>query len=192
MPEPVLFIEPHNDDVALFAAYSMLAAADADLITCLRSYRQESLPVPITYQERELESANAADVLGVNEWIQWDHRDDGDLATLAIDLQAALIDMIDRPWARVFAPLVEPGGHEHHNLIGDLVALIAEAAGVPLTRYATYRRGSGRTRTAVAVAVERDWPARKYAALACYPSQINEPSCQPWFAGDDVFQEWIA
>jgi hypothetical protein len=89
----------------------------------------------------------------------------------------------------VWAPMQEEKGHEQHNL----VAWAAEVVfGGRVRSYATYSRGSGRTRTDNEVIPKPDWPALKLRAMACYASQINLDNCQPWFRSDDMLREWIA
>jgi hypothetical protein len=56
--------------------------------------------------------------------------------------------------------------------------------------FATYIRGEGRTVTDRPVVGSPDQIGRKLRALACYRSQIAEPSCQPWFL--DGLTEYLA
>lgn len=184
-----LHLEAHNDDIALFAAYAALRHG-GHIVTCLRSYRQESLPSPIGFAIREDESWRAAEVLGCT-WKQWGIREDAPYALIQENVRVRLASLLSEyTWERVYAPLPLDGGHDHHNLVGDVASSLVPAE--RLTLYATYRRGEGRTRTPNEVVAEPGWPSVKYQAMACFASQINEPTCQPWFATEDCLREWVA
>jgi LmbE family N-acetylglucosaminyl deacetylase len=89
---------------------------------------------------------------------------------------------------RVFAPAPEPEGHEQHNAVGNLAF---DVFGGRVTGYLTYRRGHGRSRSENEVAFKPGWPAVKLRALACYESQIQEPSTRDWFL-ELTLREWYA
>lgn len=118
----------------------------------------------------------------------WSFRDDrpewDDIHTKVVNLRDGRID-----WDTVWAPLWEEDGHSQHNLLSECVS---DVFGDRVRFYATYRRGSARTRTETEVTPEPHWPALKFKAMACYESQINLPNCQPWFAADDMLREWVA
>ena len=86
---------------------------------------------------------------------------------------------------RVFAPAVEDGGHAHHNMVGGIARLVF---GEDVTSYTTYTRSGGRSKGDLEVFPTEGCLAAKLAALACYTSQIEEPSTRPWFLGP--FREW--
>jgi LmbE family N-acetylglucosaminyl deacetylase len=183
----ILLLEPHNDDVALFAAFTA-QARPGRIVTCLRSFRQERLPTPIRYPDRERESEIAAGILNCS-WTQWDVRDDLPVATMAPLLYDRIALMLQaREWGHVYAPAIEPDGHEHHSLVGEIAADLVPSG--LLTHYMTYRRGHGRTETHRRVKPEPEWIARKLRALACFKTQHAEPTTQPWFL--DGLDEWLA
>ncbi len=146
--------------------------------------------MPIHYSVREAESMRAAFRLGCT-WEQWSIPDELYSDALEEQVGDTLAKMLaSRSWEHVYAPLPEADGHAHHNIVG----LLAQAY-VPserLTQYATYRRGHGRTVTDTEVVPSPSWPARKFWAMAAYASQINEPTCRPWFLASEALREWVA
>jgi LmbE family N-acetylglucosaminyl deacetylase len=141
----VTVLAPHNDDEALFAAYTLLR------------HRPRVVVVLDSGPERTAESRAACAVLGV-EVEQWPFAEsDPDWDAAGDEIRA-----LDGP---VWAPWPEPDGHEHHNAIGELASDLLPA----VTYYTTYTP-AGRT-TGTPVDYEDGWPDLKLAALDCYPSQ---------------------
>jgi LmbE family N-acetylglucosaminyl deacetylase len=178
----VLFA-PHNDDEVLWSG--MLAQHHrAHIIVVLRSQVQQDRGLGITAQRRECETAAAVQELGLT-FEQWPYRDsdpDWDAVTAAM---RALDDRL-APEV-VLAPAVELGGHEQHSKVGWLAE---EVFGSRVVFFATYVRGQGRTVTQQPFVGTAEQIARKLRALACFRSQIAEPSTQPWFL--DGVGEWLA
>ena len=86
----------------------------------------------------------------------------------------------------MFAPAVEAGGHEQHNLVGELADKVF---GGRVTHYMTYTNGRDRSR-GVPVEFEPGWAALKLQALACYESQIRLASTGHHFT-DWPLHEWL-
>jgi hypothetical protein len=87
----------------------------------------------------------------------------------------------------VYAPAVEEGGHDQHNLIGTLAADVFRERVQP---YLTYRRGFMRTRSDNEVPYTAEMVALKLRALACYRSQIAlRDNTEAWFM-DDTLREY--
>lgn len=174
-----IVLSPHNDDETLFAANHILREQPL-VVVCFKSHLQELRGTGITAEIREAETSLALGVLGVVEWRQWPHLDSlGAKAELLKSSFRALAE--EFPEAVVWAPVVENGGHEQHNIVG----LLANAFWPfdQVKRYFTYRRGFERT-YGERVEFEPHWPALKLRALACYESQIQEPSTRDWFLGE--------
>lgn len=179
-----LLLDPHGDDAVLFACFTLLAHKP-DVVVVLRSQLQEDRGTGITAAMRERETNQAFNEAGVPLWHQWDMADrfpnwDG-VERLMREYDA------DHAPELVFAPQWEGGGHEHHNAVGRLAELVF---GDRCRGYMTYRRGYGRSEGATEVVPEPEWIAAKHRALACFESQIAEPSTRPWFM--DSLREWIA
>jgi len=183
----VILFEPHYDDAVLFASYT-LRREKPKVITVLGG---DTVQAPgITAWERQRENERAMGVLNVFDVEAWGHSERSPDWDAVADSLRLIRDEVHYSLSdRVFAPLVEQGGHDHHNKVG---LLTMEIFGDNVSFYATYRRGSGRTRTDTEVIPEPDWPARKYAAMACFSSQINLENTRPWFCSDDCLREWIA
>jgi hypothetical protein len=82
---------------------------------------------------------------------------------------------------RVYAPAVEEGGHDQHNLIGTIAARASSRRVQP---YLTYRRGFMRTRSDNEVPYTAEMVALKLRALSCYRSQIAlRNNTEAWFHG---------
>ena len=81
---------------------------------------------------------------------------------------------------RVWAPFPEPGGHQHHNVIGSL----AGALWPQTIYYSTYTHARGKTTTGTRVQPRGGWVERKREAMACYVSQATHPRCAV------AFSEW--
>lgn len=148
----------------------------------MRSVKQNG--IGISAQCREHETSSAVRTLGC-EWEQWpepDVKPDPEaLAALMLD-----IDEARRP-ERVYAPAVEPGGHDQHNLIGQLAAQVFNGRVQP---YLTYRRGFMRTRSDNEVPYTAEMVALKLRALSCYRSQIAlRDNTETWFM-DDTLREY--
>lgn len=167
-----LLLSPHNDDAALFAAFTCFAEKP-HVVTVLRSMVQERRGTGITFHEREAEDAVALTILGCAS-TQWDYPDDRpDWDTIRVTMTGRL-----GAYDRVYAPLPEGGGHEHHNRVGELAR---DVFGGSATRfYATYT-SSGKSTAGTLVEPAPGAVAAKLAALACYRSQSDLTSCQPHF-----------
>lgn len=176
-----LFLAPHNDDEILWGTYSLLAD-HPHVVVCLRSVKQAALGV--SAQCREHETRAAMRVLGC-EWEQWSEPDvDPDPEALVAQMQQ--IDAERQPEV-VYAPAVEEGGHDQHNLIGSLARSVF---GYRLQPYLTYRRGFMRTRSDNEVPYTAAMVSQKLRALACYGSQIAlKGNTEPWFM-DDTLREY--
>lgn len=178
-----LAFEPHHDDVTLFCAFEA-QRLQAHVVTVLESHVQAARGLPITQQMRHAENNCAMHELGLS-WTQWPYRDDGpqwDQVLLAM----RLIDDRLQPEI-VLAPQVEEGGHDHHNEVGRLAR---EVFGARVAAYTTYTRHSGRSRMGTLVVPSGEQIGRKHRALACFRSQIVEPSTASWFVGD--LAEYVA
>lgn len=178
-----VFFAPHNDDETLWGAYSIMKT-EADVVVCLRGEIQMMRGEKATPRERENESRNACEWLGVNIFEQWSFSDASpDWPAISEQIR----QYADR-YDRAFAPVFEEGGHDHHNLIGDLVRAAFDQRTIS---YYTYLYGGARQGVGCKVEIEDPkWIARKLRALACYESQHFLPSTSPHFT-DHPLTEWV-
>lgn len=168
--ECVVLFEPHADDAALFAAFSMIRHRPR-VVTCFGSDGDYG-----DTETRHQESVAAAAILGAGPVEQWDGRD---LIEKMRTLDANL-----RP-ARVFAPSPDTSHPDH------LATAVAARSvfGERLTQYETYNV-VGKVRGDNPVPFEPGWVELKRRALACYQTQINHPRASLFFTWPiDEWQE---
>jgi LmbE family N-acetylglucosaminyl deacetylase len=178
-----LYLAPHNDDEILWGTYSLLAEPERPhVVVCLRSVKQAALG--ISAQRREHETRAAMRVLGC-EWEQGSEPDvNPDPDGLKTHMEQ--LDGVRMP-ERVYAPAVEGGGHDQHNLVGEIAR---DVFGDRVQPYLTYRRGHMRTRSENEVPYTTEMVALKLRALSCYRSQIGlRGVTEPWFM-DDTLREY--
>jgi len=176
-----IVLSPHNDDSELFASFTCIRENPL-VVVVLRSFVQESRGTGITWQQRETETEAALAELGVSDWEQWEFRDDQpDWAAI----RDWLADRFPDP-EQVYAPAFDLEGHPHHNAVAEIAGALWPGR---VTFYSTYRNGRGRVPTGHPVRVEDGaWILRKLRALACYESQILEPSTGHHFTA--ALDEW--
>lgn len=174
-----LLLSPHNDDAALFAAFTCYDVRP-HVITVLRSQVQEERGTGISSATREEEDAAAMEILGCR-WEQWPHPDnhpDWNLITRCLeDLACRITTTGDPLYDSVFVPLPELKGHDHHNAIGQLATA---QFGDRIRFYATYTT-MGKSETGELVEPIEGAVSAKLAALACYRSQSDLANCRPHF-----------
>jgi LmbE family N-acetylglucosaminyl deacetylase len=189
MQVSVLALEPHADDLSLFCAFTA-QRLNAHVVTVLTSHTQQRAGV--TQPQRQDESECAMRELGLT-WQQWPYRDDEPDWDAVEAAMRAIDDRLDPE--TVLAPAVDfvANGHDaaeipvtgwgvmQHDMVGKLAVRVF---GSRVVHYHAYTRWGGRTRDGVEVVGDTDQVCRKLRALACYRSQIGEPSCRSWFLGE--------
>lgn len=175
-----ILFQPHSDDCTLFSAYNALLYKPK-VITVLSSVKQ--LAQGIEQTTRLTEDLLAMSILGceLEQWPEPDVDPDWEAVT-SMMRHLNETEQIER----VFAPAVEDGGHDQHSMIGVLAGRIFDGR---VTHYMTYIRGHGKSEGRQVIP-EPEWIWLKLQALACYKSQIQEPSTRPWFTGD--IKEYVA
>lgn len=159
-----LLLSPHNDDEALFAAYTLLRH-HPKVIVCLNGSRKKRGPLPAT---RAAESAAAMEILGCEfEQIdvfcdppEWDEVEDR---------------LRDEDPEHVWAPFPELHGHRHHNRVAELATWLWPGR---VSFYSTYTMVADwpvKSTQGEPVAAAPDWPGLKREALGCYQTQIQSP-----------------
>lgn len=157
-----LFLSPHNDDAALFGAFTILREAPL-VVTVFDSHVQAARGTGITMARRRDEDRAALAILGAPVMFMGlsDAEPSADL------LERALRGFFGQP-EMVYAPAVESTGHPHHNLVGEVARRVFER----VTYYMTYTP-AGKS-VGKPVDHEPAWVLRKLKALACYESQITQ------------------
>lgn len=177
-----IVLAPHGDDETLFAAYTCMRAR-AHVIVCSHD------PDPDVRKQRSLETTNAIQILGCShhEWpmsssnMDWDKAREHLEAWNSSRLVASVADT-------VYAPAVDPEGHEQHNRIGEMALEVFGEKVIPYLTYAPRGQRQTEGREVVPTAEEIQ---RKLRALACYRSQIEHPSTRAWFFELLDLREWL-
>lgn len=159
-----LLLSPHDDDSALFAAFTCLREKPL-VVVCLDSWIQPNRgEFGCSAKERAAETENAHQVLGI-ETYRLELRDD----SVQYD---QLVRRFNRMPAvdRIYAPAFHDGGNTHHNLVGRAAL---EVFGDKVVGYTTYTRSElYKTGDIEIVPTERELKLKE-AALSCYRSQLR-------------------
>jgi len=165
--EGVLF-SPHNDDEALFAAFTILRHRPY-VVVCFNSAGDYG-----DTATREQESRDACEILGAAGFQQW-HGNDQDF-DLVESMRA--YDSHIHP-ARVWAP--DPrASHPDHVAVAKAAG---EVFGSRVTTFHTYDE-AGKVRAGRPVEFEPEWTLAKLRALSRYESQIRHPRANGFFNWD--------
>jgi LmbE family N-acetylglucosaminyl deacetylase len=180
----ILFVSPHNDDAVLFGSFRIQEKRPL-VLTVFDSHLQVQRGHPeCSAVARRREDIEAINLLGCNIAFS------GISDALPIADQRPLVDRALRHWnpAEVWLPAVEDGGHEQHNLVGEVGLQVFQYAKVH--RYLTYRRGVGRSTNGRPVMPTGKMVMAKLQALACYRTQIeiDRLGCWPHFLRLDEFE----
>lgn len=159
------------------------------MVVCTTSHVEDTWaswrPVWGPSQEaRAAETAAAMEVLGC-DWCQMPTRDDrpdwNDLAVRLTELpETSGLGDFDL----VIAPASEPGGHAHHNAVGDLAAHLWPDT--QRVHYTTYTHVWGRSTWGWEVPALPTWPQLKREALNCYGTQRQLPETRMHFERDQT------
>ncbi len=168
-----LFLSPHNDDETLFGAYTILRE-QPHVIVVLRSFVEASWEGGPPYHVRESETHRALEFLGAYDYEQWEYRDSNPPWEEIEERLSALEDVTN-----VWAPAPELGGHEHHNMLGELASVVFPADRV--THYLTYTHGNGKSTDGIVVPTTHEWEKLKRKALKEYKSQRQLPQTRMHF-----------
>jgi len=165
-----LFLSPHDDDQALFGAFTCLRERPL-VVVCFDSYVQPNRgEVGCSAEERARETYVASQFLGCSV-LRLGLRDDSILPFAGNALERALFQF--QNIGTVYAPSRQ-GGNWHHDLVHDRARAVFEGR---VVEYTTYTKTELWTTGAREVIGTPDEHARKLTALKCYPSQwrINRP-----------------
>lgn len=167
-PGVVLF-SPHNDDEALFAAYTVIACAP-HVVVCFASSGDYGPPLV-----REAETRKAAALLGAPSVEQWDGK--------GLEARMRAMDARCKPTA-VWAPHPNCSHTDHRATSAAALAVF----GGRVRFYHTYNLAEDgwpeKVRQGEAVGVTGPMVKRKLEALLCYESQILHPRARMFFVQD--------
>ena len=165
-----LFVSPHNDDAALFGAFT-LQREDPRVLTVFDSYVQFSRGHgDCGVVSRRAEDTLAMKALGcVVEFAAVRDNEEPAQTFKKVSNALSMARSFYRP-AEVWLPVVEGGGHAQHNIVGELgVHVFADAK---IHRYLTYT-SAGKSTNGTKVPFTGVMLRKKLQALACYKTQIE-------------------
>ena len=178
----IIFLAPHNDDEALFGAYTLMRYKPLVIIVTDSYIQPERGDVGCTAEIRRQETIEAMKLVGCPVVF---------LGIKDTELQSpTLIERLKyfNP-ETIYVPAIHDRGHWQHNLIGN-VGL--ELFGKKCERYCTYANNNYEI-------IKGSWeivPTQpemelKNKMLECYTSQINLPSTAPFFSTVRNKSEWL-
>lgn len=179
-----LFIAPHNDDEALFGAFTLIRYKPLVLVVT-DSYIQQNRGEHITASERRSETYEAMKVADCPVFfggIRDDVIDEWQVENLL-----SRFDNLDM----VYFPAEVPNGNEHHNLISQVAKKLCLLKGWQYRQYMTYAKDQ-----LYLVGTEEMFPTPeereiKERMLNCYQSQLSLPATAPHFEAVKGKSEWF-
>lgn len=181
-----LLCGPHNDDAVLFAAFAIQEHKPLVLTVYDSFVQPERGHFTCDWMTRREEDRRAMEILETDirfgaipdtlDSVAASPRTFELLGRFQEDAEHAG-DSIDEVWL----PLSEPGGHDQHNLVGDIGSKVF--VGARIHRYTTYARAKGRTRIGSEYKPTGAMVRKKLQAMAMYKTQleIDALGCWPWF-----------
>lgn len=173
-----LLISPHNDDAALFAAFTLMRKQPL-VVTVFDSFAQVKRGFPhCDWQTRRKEDAKAFQLLNCPYRFSG-IPDEGYEVEKIRDSMRTLLRLYS-PDA-VYIPAFEADGHEQHNHVSLVCTEVF--AGRISGCYYTYTRTGGKTVKGTKVEYNGQMAQKKLQALLCYETQltIDALGCYPHF-----------
>lgn len=176
-----LFISPHNDDAALFGAFTLQREKPV-VLTVTDSWIQLNRGDGITFSQRREEDIAAMKILGC-PLIFGGIRDD-----IVDEWMVRRLLSNYKNFEMIYAPAPMEGGNEHHNLIGRVAK---EMFGDLCKHYTTYTKYD-----LYPVGTEEVFPTpeeltKKSTAMSCYLSQLKLEATAPHFIAVEGKSEWF-
>ncbi len=172
-----LFISPHDDDHALFGAFTCLREHPI-LVVVFDGHVQAARGCKVTAEERARETERAALVLGCPIVIRLGFSDADPGVTPADVLQAINMKTHGERVDYWYLPADEVDGHAQHNMVAQITPVRN------CTRYLTYTK-HGKSTSENKVKIEHgSYIGAKLRALSMYESQMQlDPrmGCWPHF-----------
>jgi glycosyltransferase involved in cell wall biosynthesis/LmbE family N-acetylglucosaminyl deacetylase len=178
-----LFISPHDDDHALFGAFTCMRKKPVVCVVTDSFVQPNRGEVGCDAATRARETAEACKVLGV------------EVARLGIRDDALNEEILRYKFKGtngfdvIYAPAIHEGGNPQHNMIGKIAK---EVFGKKVVFYTTYSRTNLYEVGTEEVVPTIEELVLKEKALACYKSQINLPSTRPHFEAVRGKSEWLS
>ena len=176
-----LFIAPHNDDEALFGAFTLMREKPL-VVVVTDSYIQPNRgEVGCSARERREETSKAMKLVGCPVYfagIRDDIIDNMDVINLLCSLEG---------FEKVYAPAIQ-GGNPQHDMIGNMAI---QVFGDKLVQYTTYTKTELWTPGNIEIVPTEEEKDLKNKMLDCYTSQINLRATAPHFLAVRNKSEWL-
>lgn len=170
-----ILLAPHNDDEALFAAYTIMREKPL-VIICTDGYIQGLRGDPITAEQRREETLAAMAVLGMPE-VRFLGIKDTELTPELLEKELEALTSLMRIPEVVYAPAIQGGNGQH-----DMVGMVASKLFSNVIHYTTYTRTELWTQGKTEIIPTLEEIQLKNMALDCYQSQIDLSATAPHFA----------
>ncbi len=178
-----LAIQPHDDDIALFLAFTCMREKP-HILTVLDSYIQPNRgEVGCDAVSRAKETEEALKVLGCVG-------SRSNIPDNNVTIEDILSDFKDPVWADfdvVYVPALQ-GGNRHHDMVSRAATTVF---GDKVIYYTTYTKSELWTQGELEVEPTKEELALKKKALECYQSQLTLPATKPHFEAVDGKSEWL-
>ena len=177
-----ILFAPHNDDEALFCAYTLMREKPL-VVICTDSFIQPNRGEKGCDSEtRWEETKKAMDILGVPVMRLGVRDYELDYNVFGTFLQKSLSG-----FDKVYAPAIQEG-NPHHDLIARACKFVF---GDKVIQYSTYKSGEWFTKGDIEIVPTEEEYELKKKALSCYKSQLNLASTAPHFkASIEAKSEW--
>jgi LmbE family N-acetylglucosaminyl deacetylase len=171
-----IFLSPHNDDEALFGAYTIMRKKPI-VVVVTDSFVEEKRGDGVTAEERIQETKNACKVMGVE--CDFLHLRDDEITEDILHETLGNIYGVDT----CYCPAFEVGGNPIHNLVARVAPVFFDCI-----HYMTYTGESTKTKGKTIITPTEAEKELKRKTLDCYPSQQRIKSTAPFFNNPDVLE----
>ena len=179
-PSDVIFLAPHNDDEALFAAFTLMRHRPLVIVATDSFIQPERGDVGCTAEIRRQETINAMAIIGCPVVF---------LGIKDTELTEDILRERLKPFnpEMIYVPAIQ-GGNAQHDLVGKVGM---ELFGSKCERYTTYTKTELYTTGSWEVKPVHNELEIKEKMLACYKSQLALPSTLPHFQAIKGKSEWL-
>lgn len=179
-PPDVFWIAPHNDDEALFGAYTLIRHKPIVIVVTDSFIQPERGDVGCDAETRRRETIEAMKIAGCPVFFLGIR----DTELTEEVLRERLIGL--RP-EKVYAPAIQGGNHQH-DLVGKVCK---DLFGERCVQYTTYTKTELYTTGKTAITPTAAEKGIKGKMLACYQSQLYNPATRPHFEAVIDKPEWL-
>lgn len=182
-----IFISPHDDDHALFGAFTCIREKPLVFVV-FDSYKQPLRGEKgCSKEERREETEKSCEILGISMVARGNLPD-----SLNPDLKRSYVldtfKELEKMKPEVIYAPADQGGNEDH----DIISLLAgEIFGDRVKYYTTYSRNELWTKGNEEIVPTEEELLTKKKSLDCYVSQINLPATRPHFEAVYEKSEWF-